>query len=87
MDVVRQASSKTEPPSLPRAKKAPRRCDSRENPHHYGVPKDRHRHISFEALELLYGEVKWRFEQSDLQLAQEIECLLLSAAIGNVTNF
>jgi len=36
-------------------------------------------------LEVVYGEVEQRFEQSDLQLAQEIECLLLSAANGNVT--
>lgn len=85
MDVVRQASSKTEPPSLPRARKTPRRYDPGENPHCYGVPKDRHRHIFFEALGVVYGEVERRFEQSDLQLAQEVECLLLSAANGNVT--
>ena len=30
-------------------------------------------------------EVEWRFEQSDLKVAQEIEYLLLSAANGNVT--
>jgi len=33
----------------------------------------------------MWREVEQRFEQSDLQLAQEIECLLLSAANGNVT--
>ena len=84
MNVLSQASSKTEPPSLPRARKAPRRYDPGQDPHRYSVPKDRYRHIFFESLEVVCGEVERRFEQSDLQLAQEIECLLLSAADGNV---
>ena len=85
MDVVSQASSKTEPPSLPCIRKTPKRYDPGQSPHHYSVPKDRHRHIFFEALEIVSGEVERRFEQPDLQLAQDIECLLLSAANGNVT--
>lgn len=85
VDVERQASGKTEPPSLPRLRKAPRRYDHGQTPYRYSVPKDRHRHIYFEALEVVVGDVERRFEQSDLQLAQEIESLLLSAANGNLT--
>ncbi len=82
--IVDQASSITEPPSLPRNRKAPRRFDAGQNPHQYSNPKDRFRHIYFEAIEVVVGEVERRFEQEDLKVAQEIECLLLSAANGNV---
>ena len=85
MDVVHQASSKTELPSLPHARKAPSRYDHGQTPHRYSIPKDRHRHIFFKLIEVMVGEVERRFEQSDLQLAQEIGCLLPSAANGNVT--
>lgn len=72
MDVVHQASSKTEPASLPRARKAPRRYDPGQNPHRYSVPKGRYQHFFFEALKVVVGEVERGFEQSDLKLAQEI---------------
>lgn len=43
------------------------------------------RGIDISSLSHWCGEVERRFEQSDLQLAQEIECLLLSAANRNTT--
>jgi len=84
MDVVHLASNKTEGPSLRRARKVPRRFNTGENPHYYSVPNNRHRHIFFEALEVVFGEVERRFEQSDLPLAQKMESLLLSAVNGNI---
>ena len=83
MDVVQQASTKTDSPSLPRARKASRRFDPGQSPHRYSVPKDRHQHIFFEALEIVIGEVEQRFEQADLKITEEIEHLLLSVANGN----
>lgn len=75
--------SADKPPTLPHPRKAARRYYSGQDPHRYCVPKDRYRHIFFESLEVVCGEVEQRFDQSDLHLAQEIECLLLPAANGN----
>ena len=53
-------------------------------PHHYLEPKDRYRHIYYEALELVAGEVERRFDQPDLQVIKDLEMLLLSAANGEL---
>ena len=52
-------------------------------PHRYLVPKDRYRHVYFEALELAAGEIERRFNQSDLQLIKELELLLINAGNGD----
>ncbi len=75
-----ESSTLTEEPKLPRYRKLPRRLDQGECPARYCVPKDRYRHLYFEALELAAGEVERRFDQSDLELVKEFEVLLLNAA-------
>ena len=56
--VVEQSSSSTltEEPKLPRSQKLPKRLDEGACPHLYLVPKDRYRHVYFEALELAAEE-------------------------------
>ena len=39
-----------------------------EGPHHYLEPKDRYRHIYYEAQEVVAGEVEQRFDQTDLHM-------------------
>ena len=62
----------------------PRRFDEGETPHRYVEPKDRYRHIYYEALELVAGEVERRFDQPDLCIIKDLEVLLLSAANGEL---
>ena len=76
------SSNLAEPPTLPRYRKVPRRFDDKEGPHRYLEPKDRYRHIYYEALEVAAGEVEQRFDQTDLHIIKDLELLLLSAANG-----
>ena len=82
--IVEQSSDLTEEPKLPRYRKIPRRFDEGENPHRYLEPKDRYRHIYFQAIELVAGEVERRFDQPDLRVIKDLEKLLLSAANGEL---
>ena len=50
--------------------------------HQYLVPKDKYRHAYFETLELAFGEIERRFEQSDLEKIKDVEDLLVDAAHG-----
>lgn len=81
--VIEQSSTVTEQPKLPRYRKILRRFDDGESPHRYVEPKDRYRHIYYEALELVAGEVE-RFDQPDLRVIKDLESLLLSAANGEL---
>ena len=78
--VIKQSLTLIEQPKLPRYRKIPRRFDEGENPHRYVEPKARYRHIYYEALELVAGEVERRFDQPDLRVIKDLEALLLSAA-------
>lgn len=82
--VIKQSLTLTEQPKLPRYRKIPRRFDEGENPHRYVEPKARYRHIYYEALELVAGEVERRFDQPDLRVIKDLEALLLSAANGEL---
>ena len=82
--IVMQASNLKEPPKLPRFRKVPKRLDEGERPHCYLEPKDRYRHIYYETLELVSGEVERRFNQPDLNIAKDLEELLLRAANGEL---
>jgi hypothetical protein len=80
--VLQQSSGLTDEPSLPRYRKRPRRYDSGDDPHNYTEPKDRYRHLYFEVLELASGEIERRFKQSDFNVIQDLESVLLKAANG-----
>ena len=58
------------------------RYDQGEPPHQYLAPRDKYRHSYFETLELAFGKIERRFEQSDLAKIKEIENLLVDAANG-----
>ena len=62
----------------------PRRFDEGENPHRHLEPKDRYRHIYFEAIELVAGEVERRLDQPDLRVIKDLKMLLLNAANGKL---
>ena len=80
--VPQQSSGLTDEPSLPRYQKRPRRYDSGDDPHCYREPKDRYRHLHFEVLEIASGEIERRFKQSDFNVIQGLEFVLLNAANG-----
>lgn len=45
-------------------------------------PKERYRHIYYEALELVSGEIEVRFDQADFLVIRKLESLLLDVANG-----
>ena len=83
--VLAESLKLTDEPKLPRNRKIPKRYNQGEPSHQYLVPKDKYRHTYFETLELAFGEVERRFEQSDLCRIKDIENLLLDAANGRDT--
>ena len=82
-EVIRESVDLTAEPTLPRQRKRPRRLDDGASSHTYEMPKDRHRHMYFEAIELTAGEVERRFIQKDLGIVDEIESILMKFANGN----
>ena len=81
-DVVELSTRLTDEPSLPRYRKRPKRVDEGAAPHCYQSPKERYRHIYFEVLELVKGEIERRFNQADFHIIQKLESLLLDVANG-----
>ena len=84
-DVLELSTALTDEPSLPRYRKRLRRLDEGVVPHRYQSPKERYRHIYFEVLELVKGEIERRFNQADFHLVQKLESLLLDVANGKPT--
>jgi hypothetical protein len=80
--VLKESSSLTEEPILPRPRKLPKRFNDGGSAHQYPGAKDKYRHAYFEALELGAGEVDKRFNQQDFLLIKEIEGLLIKSANG-----
>ena len=81
-NILQQSTNVTDEPVLPRYRKRPRRLDDGVQPHCYQTPKDRYRHLYFEALELASGEVERRFKQSDFLIIENLESLLINSANG-----
>ena len=85
--VIQESQSLTAEPSLPRNRKLPRRLDHESSaPHQHLCARDMYRQTYFVAIDTVSEEIKRRFDQSDIQLIQDIETLLLVSANGNVTD-
>ena len=82
-DVVELSTRLTDEPSLSRYRKRPKRVDEGAAPHCYQSPKERYRHIYFEVLELVKGEIERRFNQADFDIIQKLESLLLDVYVAN----
>ena len=52
-DVVRMAREVNIDPQLPRHRRVPRRLDEGSQPHRYDSPEDYHRHLDYQACDLL----------------------------------
>ena len=57
-DVLELSTGLTDEPLLPRYEKRPKRLDEGVAPYRYESPKERYRHIYFEVLELIKGEIE-----------------------------
>ena len=75
-DVLELSKTLTDEPVLPRYRK------ESAQPHRFSSPKEMFQVAYFEALEYACGEVKRRFDQSDLSTVSEIESLLVDASNG-----
>ena len=82
--VVKDAEGKTEPLTLPRYRKAPKRAhDISSGPtHRFDSPADLFRQQCFQVMESFSGELTRRFEQKHLHLISLIEFLLTGFSNG-----
>ena len=79
-EVEKESYDLIEEPVLPRFRKIPRRYDDESTPHHYQTPKDQYRHIYFEVLEVIAGEIERTFDQPDLKTIKDVEQLVINAS-------
>lgn len=72
----------TDEPVLPRHRKIPKKFEHSQ-PYKFSSPKEMYRVAYFEALDTACGEIRRRFEQSDMGIVCELESLLLHASNGD----
>ena len=63
----------TEPPTLSRIRRPPRRYDSDSDPHFHKTPDDYYRQMCFEVIDVIKSEIARRFDQVSLGLLLDIE--------------
>lgn len=84
--IVKESQNLTEEPVLPRKRKLPRRIDDGAASHNPSTAADMYRQKYFESLDVVCEEINRRFDQKDLKVAIDIECLVLDAANGIAKN-
>ena len=74
--VVEESKNFTEPPTLPRIRRPPRRYDSDSDPHCHQTPDDYYRQMYFEVIDVIKSEIARRFDQGSLglQLDMRVFC-------------
>ena len=78
-----EAKDLTDDPVMPRQRRPPRRIDDGATPHSFKDPKSLFRKHYFEALDIVIGELKNRFNQTrGMPLAAKLEKMFLDAANG-----
>ena len=76
---VGEAKDLTEPPTLRRQRRIPRRLDDGSPSHTFASPDSFFRQQYFETFDLLINELKWRFDQPSFRVFKEIERLLVDS--------
>lgn len=79
---IEESEGLTQPPSLPRVRKAPKRFDSNCPPHTFSAPVDFYRKIYYEVLDLMINELRRRFQHPSFVMLQHIEKLLITSING-----
>ena len=85
--VVSEAKDHTDPPTLPKQKRMPKRFDDGSVNHHFSTPEDYYRKQYFEVLDLLAAEIERRFDQNSLKIINEMEQVLLHPCNGVTVQF
>lgn len=85
-DTVKEAEDLTQPPTLPRQRRIPRRIDDGASNHHFATPQEYYRKQYFEVLDLLATELERRFDQNSFKTLQEIERVLVESCNGKSCN-
>lgn len=79
-----ESKNLTSEPALPRYRKRPRRLDDGEPNYQFHDPKSLFRQKYFEAIDLVYNDLKHHFHQErGMPVAAALETLLLNAANGS----
>jgi hypothetical protein len=78
--VVKCSEDHTNPPSLPRYRRPPKKLDDGAAPTTFQTPEDMFRKTYFEVIDLVQQELMRRFDQKSLEVPILVENLLLKAA-------
>ena len=78
-----KAAARTEEPCLPRYKRVPKRLDSGPENVRFESAKDYYRHMYYDALDTVRGQLEKRFLNQNLIIAHQMEELLINAANGS----
>ena len=84
--VIAASENLTDEPVLPRQCKLPRRIDDGAPSHHPSTPSEMYQQKHFEVLDIVCDEINRRFDQKDLKIVIDIECLLFDSASGIPTD-
>ena len=79
----RKAAARTEEPCLPRYKRVPKRLDSGSENVRFESAKDYYRHMYYDAIDTVRGQLEKRFLNQNLNIAHQMEELLINAANGS----
>ena len=69
-------------PKLPRHRRVPRRIDDGAENHAFLTPKAHFKHIYFEVIDWIIGEITNRFDQHSFKFIRKVEAILIEAANG-----
>ena len=81
---MEQSKNLASKPTLPRYRKCPRQLDDGEPNHHFEDPKTFFQQQYVEAIDFVYGDLKYRFQQErGMPMEAALQNILLMAANGN----
>ena len=87
---VKETKDLTQPPTLPRQRRVPRRFDDGAPNNNFATPQEYYRKQYFDVLDLYFllsTELERRFDQNALKTLQEIEKVLLESCNGENVQF
>lgn len=76
--VLAESADLTDEPVVQRRRKIPRRVDDGACSHQYATPKELHRQMYFEAIDMVCEDISTRFHQKDIKVVAEMGNLFTS---------
>lgn len=79
---VEDSKELTQPPTLPRVRRAPKKIDSSSQAHTISSPTELYRKMYYEVLDMMTNELRQQFQHPSFAMLQQMEKLLITG--GNI---